>query len=91
MFWVAGFDNPRNHDVKATEYRIPNTENRASAPVNLVYRTWRDAPLTHAPVCCSVELPDGNQAPIDLMNSVRKLRQLSHTSNPDGVAGLVDA
>ena len=29
----------------------PNTENRASAPVDLVDRTWRDAPLTDAPVC----------------------------------------
>ena len=68
-----------------------NTDSRASAPVHLVDRTWRDAPLTHAPVCSGVDLPDGNQAPIDPMNSVRKLSQLSHTSTRDGVACLVDA
>ena len=68
-----------------------DTENRASAPVHLVDRTWRDAPLAHAPVWCSVDLRDGNQAPIDPMNCVRKLRQSSHTSTREGAACLLDA
>ena len=52
----------------------PSTKYRAFAPVHLVNRTWPDAILTHAPLWCSVDLRDGNQALIEPMDSERKLR-----------------
>ena len=47
---------------------------RPFAPVRLVDRTWPDAVLTKAPVWCSVDLRDGNQALIEPMDVGRKLR-----------------
>jgi 2-isopropylmalate synthase len=46
----------------------------AYAPVELVDRTWPDRVLTEAPRWCAVDLRDGNQALIDPMDPVRKLR-----------------
>ncbi len=40
----------------------------------LVDRTWPSARLTSAPTWCSVDLRDGNQALIDPMDPVRKMR-----------------
>ncbi len=37
-------------------------------------RTWPDRHLEHAPIWCSVDLRDGNQALIDPMDPTRKLR-----------------
>ncbi len=42
--------------------------------VDLPDRTWPDAKLEHAPVWCSVDLRDGNQALIDPMDVARKRR-----------------
>ena len=42
--------------------------------VRLPDRTWPDAQLTRPPVWCSVDLRDGNQALIEPMTRVRKLR-----------------
>ena len=42
--------------------------------VRLASRTWPDAVLTRAPVWCSVDLRDGNQALIEPMDIARKLR-----------------
>ncbi|MDR2244676.1 MAG: 2-isopropylmalate synthase [Burkholderiales bacterium] len=44
------------------------------APVPLNDRTWPDRTITHAPIWCSVDLRDGNQALIEPMDSVRKMR-----------------
>lgn len=43
-------------------------------PVRLTDRRWPDKVITKAPVWCSVDLRDGNQALIDPMNLEEKLR-----------------
>lgn len=52
----------------------PHTKYRPFAPVALADRRWPDAQLTRAPLWCSVDLRDGNQALIEPMDSARKLR-----------------
>ncbi|MBT9488802.1 MAG: 2-isopropylmalate synthase [Rubrivivax sp.] len=52
----------------------PSTKYRAFAPVPLPDRRWPDAVLTQAPLWCSVDLRDGNQALIEPMDPARKLR-----------------
>ena len=47
-------------------------------------RTWPDNQITHAPVWCSVDLRDGNQALVDPMNLEEKL-ELFHTLVDIGV------
>ena len=42
--------------------------------MKLTDRTWPDAVLTKAPIWCSVDLRDGNQALIDPMNVEEKVR-----------------
>ena len=55
----------------------PQTKYRAFAPVALSDRSWPDAVLTRAPLWCSVDLRDGNQALIEPMDSDRKLRMFN--------------
>jgi 2-isopropylmalate synthase len=43
-------------------------------PVKLTDRTWPDAVITRAPIWCSVDLRDGNQALIEPMGPERKRR-----------------
>ena len=52
----------------------PQEKYRAFAPIALADRRWPDAVLTRAPLWCSVDLRDGNQALIEPMDSGRKLR-----------------
>jgi 2-isopropylmalate synthase len=52
----------------------PAAKYRPVAPIRLADRTWPDAVLTKAPVWCSSDLRDGNQALIEPMNLERKLR-----------------
>ena len=52
----------------------PHLKYRAFAPIALPDRRWPDARLTRAPLWCSVDLRDGNQALIEPMDSNRKLR-----------------
>ena len=52
----------------------PSAKYRPFAPVGLAGRTWPDAQLQSAPVWCSVDLRDGNQALIEPMDPARKLR-----------------
>ncbi|WP_395700135.1 2-isopropylmalate synthase [Aquabacterium sp.] len=52
----------------------PASKYRAFAPVRLADRRWPDALLTKAPIWCSVDLRDGNQALIEPMDPARKLR-----------------
>jgi 2-isopropylmalate synthase len=52
----------------------PQLKYRAVAPVGLSDRRWPDVVLDHAPLWCSVDLRDGNQALIEPMDSERKLR-----------------
>lgn len=52
----------------------PASKYRTFAPVRLSDRTWPDAVLARAPIWCSVDLRDGNQALIEPMDIARKLR-----------------
>ena len=52
----------------------PAQKYRATPTVRLTDRRWPDAVPTKAPVWCSSDLRDGNQALIEPMNAERKLR-----------------
>lgn len=54
--------------------KTPSSKYRSFALVRLNDRTWPDAVLSKAPVWCSVDLRDGNQALIEPMDIARKLR-----------------
>ena len=58
----------------ATPKKMPFEKYRPFIPVVLEDRTWPDVVTTKAPLWCSVDLRDGNQALIDPMDSPRKLR-----------------
>ncbi len=53
---------------------MPISKYRAYAPVNLPDRQWPSKVLTQAPIWCSVDLRDGNQALIEPMGVERKNR-----------------
>ncbi len=53
--------------------KSPAIKYRPVAPVRLSDRTWPDVVLTKAPVWCSSDLRDGNQALIEPMDAERKL------------------
>ena len=53
-------------------------------PQPIEHRTWPDKTITKAPVWCSVDLRDGNQALIDPMNLQEKLEYF-HTLADIGV------
>jgi 2-isopropylmalate synthase len=50
-------------------------------PLVLRDRTWPDSPITKAPLWCSVDLRDGNQALIDPMDPERKRRMFIELVN----------
>lgn len=52
--------------------QMPIEKYRAFNPVKLADRTWPDQVIDKAPIWCSVDLRDGNQALINPMNSARK-------------------
>ena len=54
--------------------RMPFDKYRPYPAVNLPDRTWPDQRITKAPLWCSVDLRDGNQALIDPMDPSRKLK-----------------
>ena len=56
-----------------TMLKTPASKYRPFAPIRLTERTWPDAVLTEAPIWCSVDLRDGNQALIEPMDIGRKL------------------
>jgi 2-isopropylmalate synthase len=61
-----------------TMLKTPSNKYRAFPPIRLADRTWPDAVLTRAPVWCSVDLRDGNQALIEPMDIPRKIKMF-HT------------
>ncbi len=63
---------------KAFEKYIP------FVPIGLTNRTWPDRQVTRAPIWCSVDLRDGNQALIDPMSVAEKL-EFFHTLVDIGV------
>ena len=50
----------------------------AYPPVKILDRKWPNKSITRAPIWCSVDLRDGNQALIEPMDSVRKMRMFKH-------------
>ncbi len=54
--------------------KMPFEKYQAFVPLELPDRRWPDRKLTKAPRWCAVDLRDGNQALIDPMDPVRKLR-----------------
>jgi 2-isopropylmalate synthase len=52
----------------------PSNKYKAFEAVHLSDRTWPDTVLTKAPIWCSVDLRDGNQALIEPMDIPRKLK-----------------
>lgn len=50
-------------------------------PINIPDRTWPDKTITKAPIWCSVDLRDGNQALVDPMNLQEKLELFSTLVN----------
>jgi len=54
--------------------RMPIEKYRAFQPIDLPNRTWPSKVITKAPIWCSVDLRDGNQALIEPMGHERKLR-----------------
>ncbi len=63
---MAAYSYPTPCDMPFEKYR-------PCRPLELPDRTWPDRQLTCAPVWCSVDLRDGNQALIDPMDPARKL------------------
>ena len=53
---------------------MPFEKYRPYPAVELPDRTWPDTRLERAPIWCSVDLRDGNQALVDPMDSTRKRR-----------------
>jgi len=53
---------------------MPFDKYRPFRPLVLADRTWPDQRITKAPLWCSVDLRDGNQALIDPMDPARKRR-----------------
>jgi 2-isopropylmalate synthase len=58
----------------ATPKTMPFDRYQPVVPLELPDRTWPDRKLTKAPLWCSVDLRDGNQALIDPMDPERKRR-----------------
>ena len=52
----------------------PTVKYRPFQPINLPDRQWPGRTITKAPIWCSVDLRDGNQALIEPMNAERKRR-----------------
>lgn len=57
-----------------TKSGMPIQKYRAFEPIDLPDRQWPSRTITKAPIWCSVDLRDGNQALIDPMDAGRKLR-----------------
>ena len=53
---------------------MPIEKYQAYEPVNIPDRQWPSRVITKAPIWCSVDLRDGNQALIDPMDTERKMR-----------------
>ena len=61
-----------------TPKTMPFTKYRPYPSVELADRTWPDRRITRAPLWCSVDLRDGNQALVDPMDIPRKQRMYDH-------------
>ena len=66
--------NPTNRQVKSP---MAYQRYRPFAPIDLPDRTWPNAIIEKAPLWCSVDLRDGNQALIEPMDPDRKWRMFT--------------
>ena len=57
-----------------TMLKIPGDKYRPFPPINLPDRQWPNHSIERAPIWCSVDLRDGNQALIEPMSPVAKRR-----------------
>jgi 2-isopropylmalate synthase len=57
--------------------RMPFDKYEPFIPIKLTDRTWPDVVIDAAPLWCSVDLRDGNQALIDPMDPARKLQMFT--------------
>src|SRR5688572_12187334 len=77
----VGTQLPPSNGQKPLEHsgmqREPITKYRPFAPVPLKDRTWPDKQITHAPIWCSVDLRDGNQALAIPMSVEEKLEMFA--------------
>ena len=64
----------RTIDPRQTPSGMPLHKYVPFTPIVLPDRTWPERTITEAPLWCSVDLRDGNQALIDPMSPQRKLR-----------------
>ena len=67
-------DNPAIEQNAPSSRKMPFQKYKAFKPIPLPDRTWPDAVITRAPVWCSVDLRDGNQALIEPMTPNEKLK-----------------
>ncbi len=61
----------------ATPAKMPFEKYAPHVPIVLHDRTWPNVVIDHAPLWCSVDLRDGNQALIDPMDPARKLKMFT--------------
>jgi 2-isopropylmalate synthase len=59
--------------MKLVMLKHPAKKYRPFSPTGLTERTWPDAVINKAPIWCSVDLRDGNQALIEPMDMERKM------------------
>ena len=67
----------RNPQNRQTQSPMPFDKYRTFAPIDLPDRTWPNKVITEAPLWCSVDLRDGNQALIEPMDPDRKWRMFT--------------
>jgi 2-isopropylmalate synthase len=58
--------------------KLPIHKYRPFAPVNLPDRQWPTRTIDKAPIWCSVDLRDGNQALVEPMDRLKKLKFFEH-------------
>jgi len=79
MAWLAGYTADHcalegNTMGFTPDHCFDFTKYRGFTPVKKVDRRWPDNVLEKAPIWCSVDLRDGNQALVEPMNAGQKLR-----------------
>jgi 2-isopropylmalate synthase len=67
-------NRPAGRRKEPTVQRMPSHRYRPFPAVAIADRTWPSRALDRAPIWCSVDLRDGNQALVEPMGSERKLR-----------------
>ena len=72
--------------ANVTPKKMPFEKYQPYVPLVLKDRTWPNVVTDKAPLWCSVDLRDGNQALIDPMDPARKLKMFTRAGE-DGLQG----